>query len=255
MLLDHPLVLFAVSFLTLWCATWIGKKLRAGRPELAEAIRSDYGTILGATLTLLGLLIGFTFSMATSRYDNRKNLEEEEANAIGTEYVRLNFLPPAEASHLQALLQQYTAERIRYYTVRDVAELARINARVSDLQNQMWAATAAAAQQQPSPLSALASSGMNDVLNSQGYAQAAWWNRIPSAAWILMFGIAILCNMLLGYGARGREPVLSIIVPLAVSLSFFLIADIDSPRWGVIRVQPQNLLALQESLKPAPPSH
>jgi hypothetical protein len=90
------------------------------------------------------------------------------------------------------------------------------------------------------------SSGMNDVLNSQGYTQAAWWNRIPIAAWILM--IAALSNVLLGYGMHGKFTVLSVILPLAVSISFFLIADIDSPRGGVIRILPRNLYALADSL-------
>jgi len=90
---------------------------------------------------------------------------------------------------------------------------------------------------------------MNDVLNSQGYTQAAWWNRIPIAAWLLMFLIAALANVLLGYGMHDKSTVLYVILPLAVSISFFLIADIDSPRGGVIRIQPQNLYALAESLK------
>jgi hypothetical protein len=248
-ILDRPLVLFVVTFLALWLAAWLGGLLRSRRQEFPEGIRSDYGTVVGATLTLLGLLIGFTFSMATSRYDQRKNLEEEEANAIGTEYVRLNFLPAAEAAQLQAMLVQYTALRIRRYTVRDSGELAKINAATGALQNEMWAATARAAKVQPTPLAALAASGMNDVLNAQGYVQAAWWNRIPLAAWILMFGIAVLCNLLLGYGAHGNGLFLSVILPFAVALSFFLVADIDSPRFGVIRVKPQNLYALEQSLK------
>jgi hypothetical protein len=90
---------------------------------------------------------------------------------------------------------------------------------------------------------------MNDVLNSQGYTQAAWWNRIPIAAWGLMSLIAMLCNLLLGYGRKSSGILLSIVLPLAVSISFFLIADIDSPRGGVIRIWPQNLYALTGSLK------
>jgi hypothetical protein len=91
---------------------------------------------------------------------------------------------------------------------------------------------------------------MNDVLNSQGYTQAAWWNRIPIAAWGLMAAIAICCNLLIGYGARDNKPgiILLLVLPLVVSIAFFLIADIDSPRGGVIRVNPQNIISLQESL-------
>ena len=249
LLLNRPLFLFVVTFLLLWLAAWIGMAIRSRQHELPENVRADYGTIIGATLTLLGLLIGFTFSMATTRYDLRKSLEEEEANAIGTEYVRVDFLPAGSASQLQALLRQYTDLRIRFYTARDQADLSRINADTASMQNQMWAMVAAAAKLQPSPLSALTSSGMNDVLNSQGYTQAAWWNRIPIAAWSLMFLIAVLSNVLLGYGMQRRAIVLSVVLPLAVSISFFLIADIDSPRGGVIRIQPQNLYAFAGTLK------
>ena len=86
---------------------------------------------------------------------------------------------------------------------------------------------------------------MNDVLNSQGYTQAAWWNRIPPAAWFLMFMIAVLCNGMIGYAeGRRRRLFMPIILPIIVSISFYMIADIDSPRSGLVRVVPQNLLSL-----------
>ena len=92
---------------------------------------------------------------------------------------------------------------------------------------------------------------MNDVLNSQGYTQAAWWNRIPIAAWAMMALIAICSNMLVGFGAKSAKTEfgLLLVLPLVVSIAFFLIADIDSPRQGVIRVIPQNLLSLAQSLR------
>jgi hypothetical protein len=247
--LDKPIILFMVSFPVLWLASWIGAVLGSRRQTFSESARSDYSVIVGATLTLLGLLIGFTFSMATTRYDLRKSLEEEEANAIGTEYARLDFLPAADAAGLQALLREYTDLRIRFYTSRDKPDLERIHAETTSMENQLWTILARGAKSQPSPLSALAVSGMNDVLNTQGYTQAAWWNRIPTAAWALMSLIATLCNLLLGYGRQSKAIVLSVVLPLAVSISFFLIADIDSPRGGVIRVRPQNLYALAEGLK------
>jgi hypothetical protein len=85
---------------------------------------------------------------------------------------------------------------------------------------------------------------MNDVLNAQGYTQAAWWNRIPPSAWGLVGGIAICCHLLLGYCAHKTNTILFLVFALVVSISVFLIADIDSPRGGVIRVLPQNLVAL-----------
>jgi hypothetical protein len=112
----------------------------------------------------------------------------------------------------------------------------------------MWSAVATPASEQPYAVAALAVSGMNDVLNSQGYTQAAWWNRIPMAAWTLLVLISIFCNLLVGYSAHGRNGLLLLILPLSLSISLFLIADIDSPRAGVIRVHPQNLENLAESL-------
>jgi hypothetical protein len=92
---------------------------------------------------------------------------------------------------------------------------------------------------------------MNDVLNSQGYTQAAWWNRIPIAAWALMASIAICANVLVGYSAR-RVQVGGIhffVLPLILSVAFFLIAENDSPRRGSIRVSPENLIALAQSFQ------
>ena len=88
------------------------------------------------------------------------------------------------------------------------------------------------------------------MLNSQGYTQAAWWNRIPISAWVLLIVTALCGNVLIGYGARGDRgrPMLLIVFPVVVSISFLLIADIDAPRGGLIRVRPQNLVALSDSM-------
>jgi len=95
----------------------------------------------------------------------------------------------------------------------------------------------------------ISSWGMNDVLNAQSYTQAAWWNRIPIAAWAMMGLIAIACNVLIGYGERRSGLLMLLVLPMIVSTSFLLIADIDSPRGGVIRVLPHNLMALSQSMK------
>jgi hypothetical protein len=119
------------------------------------------------------------------------------------------------------------------------------------LQSELWAAVKTPAAAQPTCVVALAISGMNDVLNSQGYTQASWLDRIPLAAWGLLTVIAICCNFLVGYGARHPEAegILMLILPTVVSISFLLIADIDSPRGGVVLVQPRNLLSLAQSLQ------
>lgn len=248
-MLNRPVLLFVPVVALFWVSAYAGAAFRKRWP-LAPEKRDDFGVVQTATLTLLALLIGFTFSMATTRYDLRKTYEEAEANAIGTEYVRAELLPPADAARVKSQLLAYTDLRIAFYRTRDEQELQRINIHTARLQDQMWAAVQSAAIPQPTPVMALVVSGMNDVLNSQGYTQAAWWNRIPEAAWVFLILTAVGCNILVGYGSRSilASSRLLFVMPLLVAISFLLIADIDSPRGGLIHVSPQNLAALWQSL-------
>ena len=249
-LFDYPPLVFGSSFFVLWLVARIGWSVLKKRQALEEEAREDFSVVMGATLTLLALLIGFSFSMAIGRFDQRKNYEEAEANAIGSEILRAGLLPPAAATNVRTLLSGYLDQRILFYQTRDKHELRDINNRTAELQKSLWSAVQAAAAEQPNAVIALTAAGMNDVLNSEGYTQAAWWNRIPHTAWILMGLIAICCNLLVGYGARNTTVggVLLMILPLIVSISFLLIADIDSPRGGFIHVAPENLLSLSASV-------
>ena len=245
-----PFLLFALSLVLLWLSVRIGVFIRKMRRSLDEDEREVFNTIMAAMLTLLGLIIGFSFSMAISRYDQRKGLEEAEANAIGTEYVRADFLPAADAARVRSLLGEYLDQRVLFYKTRDDRQLRQIDAATARLETDLWSAVQTPAQAQPTPVATIAATGMNDVLNSKGYTQAAWTNRIPNAAWGLMAVVAICCNLLIGYGTRGgaAKTTLLLVVPLVVSISFGLIADIDSPRGGMVRIRAQNLESLSQSL-------
>lgn len=247
--MDYPILLLAVSIVVLWFSVRLGAVFHR-RWNLSEVRREDFRVIEAATLTLLGLIIGFTFSMALSRYDQRKNYEEAEANAIGTEYVRADLLSPGSANRVRLLLRNYLQQRILFYRTRDAHELRQINAETAKLQSDLWSAVQTSTAAVPTPLAALAVSGMNDVLNSQGYTQSAWWNRIPPGAFGMMGVIAICANLLIGYGGQraGANSMLYLVLPVVLSIAFMLIADIDSPRGGIIRVHPQNLESLFQSL-------
>lgn len=211
---------------------------------------ADLGIIQTATLTLLALIIGFTFSMAINRHDQRELFEEGEANAIGTEYLRTDLLSPKAAAATKDLLLQYVDQRILFYSKQNPEKIQEIQSKTDQLQTALWNEILPSIQIQGTPTMALVASGMNDVLNSQGYVQAAWWNRIPITAWALMAAIAICANLLVGFGARNFEKNVGLfmIFPFVISVSFFLIADIDSPRGGVIRIEARNLLALKNNL-------
>ena len=248
-IVDSPLFVLVLSLVALLLSAETGVFLRKNLRPLADDERPDFDVVLAASLTLLGLIIGFSFSMVISRYDQRKNYEEEEANAIGTEYLRADLLPTSDAGKVRELLKSYLGQRVLFYETLDVDELSRIAAHTAQVQTGLWTVVQGVASKQSTPTVALAVSGMNDVLNSQGYTQAAWWNRFPLAAWGLLVAMAVFCNLLIGYGSRRSGMVLLSALPLVVSISFFLIADISSPRQGLIRVVPQNLISLSRSLQ------
>ena len=118
-LMNFPPLVFVLSLVALWLAAnlgaFVGQRLR----PLKEEEREGFGVVQAAILTLLGLLIGFTFSMAVSRYDQRKIYEEDEANAIGTEYFRANLLPADDAARVRDLLKNYLDQRILFFETRD----------------------------------------------------------------------------------------------------------------------------------------
>ena len=247
-LMNYPLLVLALSFIVQFLSAHMGDFLRNRVLAVKEEERDDFSIVLGATLTLMGLLIGFSFSMAVSRYDQRKNYEEAETNAIGTEYVRADLLPAEERLRVRELLKKYIDQRVLFYTTRNKQKLLKIDADTAELQNELWSAMKPQTAKD-TPLVALAVSGMNDVLNSQGYTLAAWRNRIPIAAWALMIAVAICCNLLIGYRARRSDWRIFLILPVTLSITFFLICDIDSPNGGGIRVHPENLLSLAHSLR------
>src|SRR5215475_9063293 len=136
-IIDHPSIVFLVSLFAQWGAAFTGDVFRRWRP-IGKNEREDFNTVLTATLTLLALIIGFSFSMAISRYDQRKSYEEAEANAIGTEYLRAEFLPEANAARVRGLLREYLGQRILFYSEHDPGRLATVNARTGALQAELW---------------------------------------------------------------------------------------------------------------------
>ncbi len=248
-LIEHPLFMLVVSLAVLLLAAIFGVVAQKAWSPVKTGEQNEFNIVQSASLTLLGLIVGFSFSMAISRYDQRKNLEEAEANAIGTEYLRVDLLSDGGAgATARGLLKQYLDQRILFYETKDRAKLEAIGAETARVGADLWAAVRSAVAADRTAVGALVASGMNDVLNSADYTEAAWLNRIPATAWWLMIIIGVACNMTLGFGSKRLRSLLLFILPVTVSISLFLIADIDSPRSGLVNVVPQNLVRLEASL-------
>src|SRR4030095_1841623 len=165
--MNYPLIVLATSFTLLALTIRIsdGLRKRAGDPK--DDIRTDAGLLLSATLTLLYFIIGFSFSMAISRYDLRKNCEYAEAMAIGTEYSRADLLSPADTGKLKMLLKRYLEQRVLFYRTRTSDSSSDTAAETVRLQQELWSAVRPAIPAVPPPLMGLLVSGMSDVINSQ----------------------------------------------------------------------------------------
>src|SRR6516225_2713707 len=150
-IVDFPLLVFALTLLTLWLSAQIGGFVRRKSRPLEETERPDFDVVLAATLTLLGLIIGFGFSMVVSRYDQRKNYEAEEANAIGTEYVRAGLLPAAEAARVREALKNYVDQRVLFYESHDAHQLGRVALYTSQLQTDLWSIVQTTAAKESRP--------------------------------------------------------------------------------------------------------
>lgn len=246
-----PTPAFIFTLVVLTVAAWLGATRFEKLHAEADAAREEFRVIQAATLTLLGLIISFTFSMALHRYEERKSFESAEANAIATAYMRAELLPAADAARVQSLLGSYLEQRLTYYQTRSLMTLAEANLATAKIEHLLWQAVIRPARENPNSVTALAVASINDVVRTQGDTQASWHNRIPLTAWMMMGSIAFFSMLLVGIGVERpkRFPRILAALPLIIAIAFFLIADVESPRLGIIRVVPDSLLELALSLR------
>lgn len=216
--IDSPFVVFLVALVAQGLAVLAGDFIRKHGHSFKQGERHDFATVQAATLTLLALITGFSFSMAVSRYDQRKTLEEAEANAIATEYLRADLLPGDIAAHTRELLRKYIELRIAFYQAGDPRAADQISQHTASQQLELWSSVLPAATP-PTSIVALVIAGMNDVINAQGFTQAAWWNRIPVGAWAMMLLMAISCNVLVGYGEQRKGSGILFVLPVVISIA------------------------------------
>ncbi len=238
----HPVMFFLAVLLLLWAGTLVGGALRSRRQHVIADEVSTFKTLEGAVLALLGLLLGFTFSMGVSRYDQRKGLEIVEANALRVLWLRTATLPLPLRSTEQTLLRQYVPVRLDFLGAG--TNLTRIDASLQQttaLQTGMWQAAANFAVAQRDPITAQFLSALADATAVTESRTAAFENRIPTTAWGLLLFIAFVASMLVGIGISARSQALRLVLPLVVAAALSLTLDLDSPRSGLIRVHQYSL--------------
>ncbi|WP_158921750.1 hypothetical protein [Acidisphaera sp. S103] len=242
--------LVVLAVLTL--ASRIGVSLRA---LTGNASQEDGGYILSAALGLLALLIGFTFSLALNQYEMRRDLVLQEANAIGTTYLRAELAPDPFRSELQTLVRRYVDVRLALADAgEDAAAIARAEAQAALLQRQMWDTTVVAIPHIDPPVAGpLLTAAVNDTIDFAASRKAALAERLPGSVVLALLAYAVISAGILGYVTRGNRrdaQISAFVLFVLVTLAITLVLDLDRPRTGSIVVSQAPLLDLKASLKP-----
>ena len=227
------------------------------RRKNAHAAESIGGSVQGAVLGLLGLLLGFSFAMSVGRYEARRALVNDEANSIGTTWLRADFLPTPAREEIRALLVRYTRMRIeRVASARDETEVLSISKESGEIHNALWAKGAAAASANPSPLSATFIVSLNETIDLHSTRVFALRNHVPGAVWLLLMVVSGCSAWASGYssGANGvRSFFNQLVFPILIGIVITLITDIDRPTKGLIGVSQKPLEDLLETIQPPKP--
>jgi hypothetical protein len=243
--------LFLLSVAGIAAAQELGYGLgRARGQRAAKESEALVGGMVGAQLGLLAFLLAFTFGLATSRFDARREVVLDEANAIGTAYLRAAMLPETQAAHVRTLLREYTDIRIQAAQGGAVDEAIR---RSEAIQGQLWTDAAAAAASDPRSVPiGLFVEALNDVIDLHSKRiTAALRTRIPTVIWSVLFGVALLSFGAMGYQAgltRTRRSPASLVVTVTFAAVLVLVVDVDRSTQGLLRVSQQPMIDLRNSM-------
>jgi hypothetical protein len=249
-------VLFVVGLICWSLALESGYRL--GRRRHAQGSgekESPVGTMVGSILGLFAFMLAFTFSLAATQFEARRQAVLDEANAIGTTYLRARLLPePYRAESLQ-LLRAYLAVRVRVSREGTVQEA---RAQSEELHERLWVLAIKAAEERPNPITAIYLAALNQMIDMHGVRiQVGLRNHIPTVIWVGLFALALLSMCSVGYqaGLSGtrRSPAMIVLV-LGFASVMFLIADLSRPQEGFLTVGQQAILDLQSAMQTEKPS-
>jgi hypothetical protein len=232
-------------------AAELGFRLARNRVQRsAPESEAPVGTIVGATLALLAFLLAFTFSLAASRFDARKGFVLDEANAIGTTYLRAALLPEPQRAEIRVLLREYVDVRLQIIQPEKAQEALR---RSVELQDELWSDAVAVADKVAPPTAALFITSLNELTDLHAKrVNLGIRNRVPISIWLALYFVSIITMMVVGYyagltAARRSPAILALVVTFSAVL--LLIADLDRPYEGLLSVSQQAMVDLRDSLR------
>ncbi|MBN8246785.1 MAG: DUF4239 domain-containing protein [Verrucomicrobia bacterium] len=258
----HALLLAVVLLASIVGATEVGRRLGIRRSKRdAEGSRAGLGAIEGAIFALLGLLIAFSFSGAAARFDNRRMLIVQEANDIGTAYLRIDLLPAAAQPAIRDLFRKYLDLRLALY--QSLAkhdqdpEAVRLISEAVEVQQVLWSLAVRESQVAGPPVAQLLLPTLNSMFDTCSLRIASIRLHPPRPVFFMLLGLTLLAAVLAGFGMAGAQKrswlhIFGFAVIMASTV--YLIVDLEYPRRGLIRVDAsdQLLVDLRRGMEPRP---
>ncbi len=249
-------LLFALAVLLVLAAIEGGYRLAVyRRRHLTKGIDAPISAVISGTLGLLAFLLAFTFGLAASRFETRRELLLDEVNAIGTTYLRAEMVTEAEGLKIRQLLREYV--HLRAGVLKQPEMLPEVLARSEELQDELWSqAVVVAKQNSTSETNALFIASLNDVIDFHTKRVVVGEYRIPTVIWLALYIVSLLSMGGVGYqfGAAGeRDVAISMFLALAFSIVICLIEDLDRVDQGALQVSQQPMIELDLKLQAEEP--
>jgi len=260
--MNHAFTVFLYTFglfLGMLLFLEIGRRIAVRRmKEDSGTAGEGVGAVDGAVFALLGLLIAFTFSGASSRFDTRRQLIVEETNHVGTAYLRLDLLPTELQPALRESFRRYLDTRIEVYRkLPDIVAAKQELAKANELQQQIWRQAVAASRTEGAPSAApvLLLPALNAMIDITTTRTMATLMHPPAVVFVMLFALALAASLLAGYGMTGnrvRSWLHMLGFALVMAFAVYVILDLEYPRLGLIRVDAfdQALVDLRKSMNP-----
>ena len=243
-------------FLAMVVCLELGFRIARHRARGDGSAHEGLGSMEAAVFALLGLLLGFAFSNALGRFDARRGLIVQEANAISTAYLRLDLAPAEDQAALRTLFREYLDGRLKVYaTPQDEAATAQSIKEAEALQQRVWNAVIDSSSRDPGQnVVRVLVPAINQMIDITTVRTLALYTKIPTAILALLHLVALSSAMIAGYAMakRGRRSILHVILYAAsVAMTIYVVLDLEHPRRGLIRldVADQLLEDLRESIR------
>src|SRR6187399_1684382 len=248
--------LSAIIFFLIMLFNWLGFKFKKRQLEKYPGrVPENLGSVEGSMLGAMALLLGFTFSIAISKFETRRQITVDESNEISTALLRSDMYPDSVRNPLRADFKEYIETRITYYAVGDdEKKIKQELIKAGEISDRIWKRVAFQAQN-PNNIAITAQMipAVNDMIDIVTTRDAGRISRVPRLVLLVLLGLVLISSFVLGsdYNGKKRNKILIFSYAIAMTLTLDLITELDRPREGLINLNAveQKMIDLRELAK------